>query len=413
MTLSEAKKYLDGLQATKIELGLDRVRTAMELLGSPERGFRSVHVAGTNGKGSTCAFLESIFRNGLGLKKTALFTSPHLVDVRERMQINRELIGEDKFAKYISKVRDATDGKVHLTYFEFLTAVAFLWFAEENVDLAVVEVGLGGRFDSTNVLMPLVSVITRVAMDHQSYLGDTIEKIAFEKAGIIKAATPVVTIDQSKEVMQVIRDVCAQKDSMLHVANPIEVMWPLSLSGRHQRENAACALAAARIVAEQHVFKELTEEVLKISFASASWSGRLETVLDKPQVILDGAHNSNGALSLARTLQDDKSAKRRIFLLGIMADKDIDGILLKLLPLADRCVFAAPNGERSAAPARLLQRGAELFPEKKSEFEASDEDVFSALKKIVAEEPDAQIVVAGSLYMIGEIKEGMAENKLK
>ncbi|MBI2974234.1 MAG: bifunctional folylpolyglutamate synthase/dihydrofolate synthase [Deltaproteobacteria bacterium] len=378
MDFASAISYLDSLQSTKIELGLERMSAVCKLLGNPENKFTSVVVAGTNGKGSTCAFLESILRhNGL---KAGLLTSPHLLDVRERIQIDREMISEKEFGNLAENLHChcefASGGRSNLpnseleiassldklgarndmqfTYFEFLTAMAFQYFAEAKVDIAVLEVGLGGRLDATNVVTPVISVITRIGIDHQKYLGDTIEKIAFEKCGIIKRGVPVVTVDQDEKAMDVIRKASDENGAMLHVVSPHEVKWPLGLNGSHQLENAALAVRAAEIVTPSLSLpprgggKGRGGGVIEMALASTSWPGRLAVVSKNPLVILDGAHNPNGAEALAKYLMSLPG--KRIIMLGIMADKDIDGIVKPLADAADEIVITKPSIERAADP---------------------------------------------------------------
>ncbi len=385
--------YLDSLQSTNIKLGLERVFKACEALDHPENKFPSIIIAGTNGKGSTSAFLESILRHH-GLK-AGLYTSPHLVDVRERIQINREMISEDDFTRLIAKVKDV-NSPTHqltnsLTYFEFLAVMGVLYFAEQKVDIAVLEVGLGGRLDATNVVTPLVSVITRIGIDHKGYLGDTVEKIAFEKCGIIKKGVPVVTIDQSSEVMDVIRRVADENDSMLHIVSPNEVKWRLGLSGRHQLENAACAVRAAEIVLEGEV-----ESVFATALASTVWPGRLEIVSQKPLVILDGAHNPNGAAVLARHIKETYPNRHKIILMGVMADKDIEGIVKPLLEVADEFIATRPAIPRAAEPKKIanLKKTIKII-------EPASVAIRETIKKM---SQDSALIITGSLYMVGEAR---------
>jgi len=391
MNYNEAILYLESLQSTDIKLGLERVTRVLSKLSNPQERFKSVIVAGTNGKGSTCAFLESILRHG-GFK-TGLFLSPHLVDVRERIQINREMISERDFAGIAEKVVCHCEPRI--TYFEFLTAMAFLYFAENSVDMAVLEVGLGGRFDATNVVTPVVSAITRIGIDHQGYLGDTIEKIAFEKAGIIKEGVPVVTVVQDDGAMDVIRKVANEKNATLHVVGPNEVRYKLGLLGRHQNENAALAITAAELVgAKEHLAEAL---------ASTRWPGRLDVLSERPLVILDGAHNPNGAEALAKFIHSELKAKGKkvTILIGIMADKDITGIVDPLLKVADRIVVSRPDIPRAAATEKIRETIISIKPDMEV---TCIEDVQIALKRTIKEtKKDEALVIAGSLYMVGEV----------
>ncbi len=404
MDFKLAIDHLNSLQATGIKLGLERIRYACKLLGDPQDKFPSIIVAGTNGKGSTCAFLESILRHH-GLK-VGLYTSPHLVDVRERIQIGREMISESDFARISSNIVQAISQShnptISLTYFEFLNALGFLYFAEQHVDIAIVEVGLGGRYDSTNIVTPLVSVITRIGLDHQKYLGDTIEAITQEKCGVIKNGVPVVTIDQAEEAMNVIRRVADENGSMLNIVRPYDVKWKLALEGRHQQENAACAYRAAEILFEDQLNRKLEPEKIKDAFASTGWAGRLEVVSREPLIILDGAHNPNGAEVLAKYIRTNLKDKRKVMILGIMADKDVDDILKSLADVGDEFIVTRPNLERAAAPSFLKERLEAICNKPVRVMESVHEAIEGA--KCAMGKGDA-LIIAGSLYLIGEAKE--------
>lgn len=449
MNYDQAIEYLESLQSTKIELGLERISAACRLLGNPEKKFPSVIVAGTNGKGSTCAFLESILQHH-GLK-VGLYISPHLVDVRERIQINRELISKEDFARMVESVYhsdpERSEGEeshetIRLTYFEFLAAMAFLYFAEQKVDIAVLEVGLGGRFDATNVVTPLVSAITRIDLDHQGYLGNTIAEIAYQKAGIIKKDIPAVTIDQSPDAMEVLRRVANENNSMLHVVSPNEVKWKLGLNGEHQYENAALAVRAVEIALpfvkgglgwgrnstsptpSLQRRGDVADELVSTALASTKWPGRLEIVeivgtrtLRVPgvRVILDGAHNPSGAKVLAKYIRDElinpplsKRGRRGlgkpeiIILFGAMADKDIYGILKHLSGLADRWVLVRPRLER-AASCESIAKQLELIEETKPVEIIND--IGSAISQTISKmSEDSVLIITGSLYMVAEAK---------
>jgi dihydrofolate synthase/folylpolyglutamate synthase len=305
-----------------------------------------------------------------------------------------------------------------LTYFEFLTLVAFLYFAEQKVDMAVLEVGLGGRLDATNVATPLVSVITRIGMDHEGYLGRTLEDIAKEKAGIIKEGVPVVTVMQDDPAMNVIRNIAEEKKAMLHVVSPCEVRYKLGLLGRHQYENAALALRAAEIVTSGRwpvtgeqwpkAGNSAVHSLLETALAATSWPGRLEVISKKPIIIIDGAHNPNGAASLARFIKEElKPKKKRIVLLiGIMADKDVEGVVAPLAGVVDEIIATRPPMERAAM--------AEKIADVAERFGAARVACIEPLEKAIKEarsslgEDDA-LVISGSLYMVGEIKKRPVE----
>ncbi len=428
MKYQDALSHLDSLQSSNIVLGTERIGAAVEAMGHPERAYPSVIIAGTNGKGSTAAFLESILRHSG--KKTGLFTSPHLVDVRERIQINRELISEESFADVLCNVMK-TNAPTHqrtnaLTYFEFLTAMAFQCFTDQKIDYAVLEVGLGGRFDATNVVTPAVSVITRIAIDHQKHLGKTLPEIAFEKCGIIRDGVSVVTVDQEPAAMDVIRRVANEKGSDIHVVSPHEIKWELGLVGRHQEENAALAVRAAEIGVRSSEFGVRDESLIATALLSTKWPGRLETVSEKPLVVLDGAHNPNGAKALARYIVEslrghgpkqssaldcfthvpatETLAGRRndkphvIILLGILADKDINGIIAPLKEAADEWILVKPRNHRAEDPKMI----AEIINSEKTRI---IEDIPTAIGEVTSSmSPDSVLIITGSLYTIGEAK---------
>jgi len=451
----KATSYLESLQSTNIKLGLERIGAACVAFGHPEKRFPSVIVAGTNGKGSTCAFLESILRHH-GLK-VGLYTSPHLMDVRERIQIDRKMIGKKDFVRIVEMIvchcerseaipREQLNSgdcfanarnDILLTYFEFLTLMAFIHFAEQRVDIAVLEVGLGGRFDATNVATPLASVITRIGLDHEKYLGNTLEKIAFEKAGIIKEGVPVVTVDQGTEAMRVIRDIAEERHAMLHVVSPQEVRYKLGLLGEHQNENAALALRAAEVAGmslrtpqggvkqspDHNCMRGIASltsfarnDIFSTALASTRWPGRLELVSKKPLVILDGAHNPNGAKALARFLKNPPrppfyKGGRVIAIFGAMEDKDINGIIAPLLPVVDEWVITMPDMER-AAPAKKIVHiirasGASRESYRRIKSRISEfPNVKTAIKEtLAAMSKNDTLIITGSLYMVAEAKE--------
>jgi dihydrofolate synthase/folylpolyglutamate synthase len=400
MNYQSALNFLDSLQSTRIELGLSRIEAACRSLHDPQKKYPTVHVAGTNGKGSTCAFLESIFRH-TGMK-VGLYTSPHLVDVRERIQINREPMSEEDFSELVfchcESAKGGRSNLPQLTYFEFLAAMAFRYFLEKKVDIAVIEVGLGGRLDATNVITPLVSVITRIGMDHQGYLGDTLEAIAHEKCGIIKNGVPVVTVDQEPSAMAVIREAAEEKGCMLHVVSSTEVKYKLGLLGRHQYENAALALRASELVSDVIASPSRTDEAISRAFLNTRWPGRLEVVSREPLIILDGAHNALGAESLARFVRGEFKNKKVTIILGIMADKDVEDIVGRLAPLADRLILTRPNIQRAADPNEISARAGLV---------SGSYEVITPLKTAIVTvreqmPPDGVLIITGSLYTVGE-----------
>jgi len=421
MTLSYPKaiEYLYSLQWHGIKLGLDNIRGLMTALGEPHERFRSVHITGTNGKGSTAAAIANVLQ-AAGYR-TGLYTSPHLIDFTERIRVNGEPIPPERVARLTEGVRAAV-GDIPATFFEFTTAMAFLYFAESSVDLLVAEVGMGGRYDATNVLSPLVSVITNVDFDHQAFLGNTLEQIAFEKAGIVKPGVPLVTATDRPEALEVIRTVSREQGAPLYrVGNEVRTEGSsprrfryqgirrsysdlnFALMGKHQLSNAACALAVLEIL-ESHGLP-VGESSIRQGLSTVRWDGRMEMIRPNPSaaaVLLDGAHNPAGARVLRGFLEETRPARpaRLVLVLGILRDKDIDGILAELVPLADEVVLTRPGYDR-AEPAADLKRRLEPFAVRSIVREPVEEAIRYA--QSVATPADL-ICVTGSLYTMGEAR---------
>ena len=432
MNFREAKAFLDNLQFFKIKLGLESMTRFLDSLGNPHAGLRYIHIAGTNGKGSVGAGLvEVLARAGY---KVGWYTSPHLSSVRERFKINDRYIGEEAFARHADSIREILAGR-QITYFEFTTAIAFLYFAEEKVDFVVLEVGMGGRLDATNVVTPLVSVITNVAMDHEAYLGTTLSAIAFEKAGIIKNGVPVVCGAEDDQGGLVLADVCRERRAPLYcmdrdffleredgsfsyrgVTAPFREVHGLrfSLSGPHQRKNMAIAIAALEILGEKSDCLAGILAVLHEGMANVRWPGRLELLrVEEPgkvlaadiagnrSILLDGAHNPAGVQALCHALEVDFPGRRFSLLWGAMLDKDIAGSLLRLAGRANRIYLTRPQGERSASPEHIYSLLPEnLKPATRCQAD-SREALILALKEIAN---DDLLIVAGSLYLVGEVR---------
>ncbi len=416
-------KYLYGLQRHGIRPGLERIASLLSNLGDPQRAYQSIHVAGTNGKGSTSAMLESILiEAGLSI---GLYTSPHLVRFSERIRVNGTLIPDRDVIRVASIVKKASEGlKDEPTFFEFTTAMAFVYFKEKKVDLAVLEAGMGGRLDATNVVTPLVSVITNVGLDHMEYLGDDIRKIAREKAGIIKKNIPVVTACEEPGAIREITLSSRKKGSPLHILkkdfrtkdtpamhrgrNPRDAFdyhgirknisgLELNLKGRHQCKNAACAIAALEIIASAGV--AVSEGAVRKGLKKVLWPARVEVIKKKPLLILDAAHNPAGARTLREALLGLRF-KRLLLVLGIMADKDIDGILKELAPMAEIVFLTVPRTERAAGPDILLEK---LAPYNKKAVTVSS--VARACDEALSEAKGADAVcVTGSIFTVGEAK---------
>jgi len=411
--------WLYSLENMGIKLGLERMREVLSALGDPQNSFRSIHVAGTNGKGSVCAMLSSIFREA-GYR-TGLYTSPHLVDFTERIQVDGETIREREVASLAEEVRSVISSKVvpgrDLTFFEMTTAMAFLYFQRKGVELAVIEVGMGGRLDATNVVVPDCSVITSLGLEHTQYLGDTLAKIAFEKAGIIKEGVTIITTKHEEDVLRVIDAVARDRGSPLLVMGRdydmdlVSSDWSgtrvhlhslnadvtIPLLGSYQAENAALACEAALEVARKGVF--LPETAITSGLEKVYWPGRMEVVSKEPLVIFDVTHTPAGADAVSGELAK-LHPRDWVLVLGVLMDKDLDGICARFGPLAKRAVATSLRTKRAF--------GADEVAKALGRY-CSDvivvEDVASAIKKAMQMAgPKGSVLVTGSLYMVGEAK---------
>ncbi len=436
MNCIEAEAYLNSLQMHKIKLGLDSMESFLAKVDRPDKTLQFVHVAGTNGKGSVSVNIVSILQ-AAGYT-VGLFTSPHLSSVRERFRIGDGYISEEQFANQATRIRKVL-GEEMITYFEFTTAIALLWFAESEVDLVVLETGLGGRLDATNIVWPLVSVITNVSMDHEAYLGNTLEAVAHEKAGIIKQGIPLVTGVAADVTRKVVTDRCKEVGAPLYIYgqdfsskensltgwswySEAEIMergaiedLRCTIRGDYQRGNSSLAIAAVQLLSTQGF--SVTGEQIKDGVQQVRWPGRLEYIeIDRTarspssehslkgstlRYLLDGAHNLAGVESLARTLEQEYGFIRLIVIWGAMEDKDLQETLPMVGKLASMLILTRPQGERSADPSLLFG----VLPDELQGICHLQADVSKAL--IWAEESageDDLIVVAGSLYLVGEVR---------
>jgi dihydrofolate synthase/folylpolyglutamate synthase len=402
VTYPEAIQFLYGLQMFGANFGLENTRKLAALAGNPQEILRFIHLAGTNGKGSTCAMLESIYR-AAGLR-VGLFTSPHLVSFRERIQVNRQLIPESEIVRLVEAIRAANENH-QVTLFEFATVMALKYFAEQKCDLVVWETGLGGRLDATNIVTPLASVITNIAFDHEQWLGNTLEKIAAEKAGIIKPGVPVVTTAGQPEVLAVIQQVARQNHSPLKIINPerlAETPAPPML-GEHQKLNAALARATAEVLQNQI---PVSAEAIRVGLANVNWPGRLQ-LIQKPngqKILLDGAHNLAGAEALRAALEREFPRVRPLLIFGVLGDKNWSGICRQLAPLADKIFTVPVASARTANPGEL----AEAFRAANSSAVVVAADNLSEALNASKDEPF--IVITGSLYLIGDTLEQLGHS---
>jgi dihydrofolate synthase/folylpolyglutamate synthase len=407
---SEAIQFLYGLQMFGANFGLENTRKLAALAGNPQKKLRFIHVAGTNGKGSTCAMLESIYR-AAGLR-VGLFTSPHLVSFRERIQVNRELIPESDVARLVEELRASLQSSAGVppasgsrddcaTLFEFATVMALKFFAEQNCDLVILETGLGGRLDATNIVTPLASVITNIAFDHEQWLGDTLEKIAAEKAGIIKPGVPTVTSETQPETLAAIEKVAnGQKSPLIKAgkSSTCNLQLATPLIGEHQKTNAALVLATVEVLQRQI---PVPEEKIRAGLVSVNWPGRLQ-LIEKPggkKFLLDGAHNVAGAETLRTTLEKDFADTKPVLIFGALADKNWPAICRMLAPLAAK-IFTVPVASERTADANAL---ADSFRSTNpAAAAAACENLSEALNTC---KDDSFVVITGSLYLVGEALE--------
>jgi dihydrofolate synthase/folylpolyglutamate synthase len=364
--------YLYSLHRYGSKLGLEKITDVMNKLGNVQNKLKIIHVAGTNGKGSVCAMLSSILQQA-GYS-VGMFTSPHLIDFRERIQLNREIICEKDALQIFEKVKKTG---VELTFFEFTTAMAFLYFSEKTHDYTILEVGMGGRLDATNIVKPITSVITTISFDHTNMLGNTLEKISQEKAGIIKENVPLFTTVNNK----VIKDVCKEKNAKLCLVNNKE---NTNLNGEFQKTNAAVAAAVAR-------YLKIKENCIKNGLMHVKWPARLEFI--EKNVLLDCGHNSEGIKNIARFVEKHKHRKL-IIVFGVMRDKNYKE-MLDSLPKFDKIIFTKPQIERSLGPEEL---------KKTIPTGVIMEDVAVAYEyaKGVATKDDL-VLICGSCYLAGEV----------
>lgn len=405
MTHPEAIQFLYRLQKFGARFGLETTRRLAALAGNPHERLRFIHVAGTNGKGSTSAMLESIYREAGW--RVGLFTSPHLVAFGERMQVNREPISEPELARLTGEFQtrlQQSPGDVMPTLFEVVTVMALQYFAERRCDLVLWETGLGGRLDATNIVTPLASIITNIDFDHQQWLGDTLDKISAEKAGIIKPGVPVITGAQPGRGLEVIAGVARENLAPLTVVTAAETQRPpldtvaLPLPGEHQRHNAALALATVRALAAT---LPVSEMALRAGLEKVHWPGRMQS-FTRPgggRVLLDGAHNAAGTLALRAALPGQFPSGVSAIILGSLADKDWALSASTLAPLAGRLLLVPVSSERSLAPAEMLAVCQKANPAATVEVCASLAD---ALERSTLE---PFLVITGSLYLIGEAME--------
>lgn len=426
-SLAEKRLLALGDEVLTMKFGLRTMRALLRSLGSPHHRFQSIHVAGTNGKGSVCALLESVLR-AAGYR-VGLFTSPHLISLRERMRVNGRMIGPVDFVKSYEQVIGAIQQlqqtkhlTSHPTYFETITAIAFDYFARQKIDVAVVEVGMGGRLDSTNLIKPLASVITNIDFDHERFLGNTIEQIAAEKAGIIKPNVPVLTAARrlaavrvmegaarvnNSPLIQCLRDSRISNIQLKPTGSRFSLRTPehwyphleIPLAGHHQLENAVLAVRTLEECSQRGL--QVFPEHIIAGLRSVQWPGRFEKISDHPAIFLDGAHNPAGARALRVLMESVQRNRKLILIYGAMRDKAIRKVFKELLPVCHQVIFTQPPVLRAASPEEIFSAAGEpgcpsfLVP-----------DVPQALKlaRQLARQ-NTVILVTGSLYLVGKVRE--------
>jgi dihydrofolate synthase/folylpolyglutamate synthase len=429
MTYEEAREFIEQSNQYGSKLGLESVTELLSRLGNPQDKVKVIHVAGTNGKGSTTAYITSILATE-GYK-VGRYISPAVFNYRERIQISKREPGKITYnTEYISKqgVSDAIsviktvcnamvkDGWYHPTTFELETAMAFLYFSWQEVDFAVVEVGLGGRLDATNVMMkPVCCVITSISMDHMQFLGDTLDSIAREKAGIIRASVPIITCNKKPEIIQVLSEEAELKSAPIFLVDADEARmikftpgetifeyhgqeYEIALLGMHQITNAILALSVIEVLLQQgHRVNRLS---ILDGLRSTEWSGRFEIIAKNPLVIIDGAHNEDAALRLAETVRAYFADRRVIYIMGVFADKDYRRILELTAPLADTIITLTPNNSRALSSADLALVAQKYCP---AVFDAKTTEQAVCMAYEMSKEEDV-IIAFGSLSFLGELK---------
>jgi len=425
----QALSYLYGLQKFGIKFGLSKTENLLKAFDHPQRYLKLIHIAGSNGKGSVAAMLSSIY--SLAGYQVGLFSSPHLIDFRERFQINGRMIPKVKTLDLIKEIRERTNPLEPPTFFEFVTAMALVYFYRAQVDLAIMEVGLGGRLDATNIIQPLITAITNISLEHQKYLGGTLNKIAWEKAGIIKSQVPLVTGVSQKKIQGLLEEICQERQAPMFLAgrdfrtrkvgqgrfsyfgirnsefgidrakteiqNPQLKDLKVGLLGDHQIQNAGLAITMIDCLKKKYPVKE---EAIRYGLSKVTWPGRMEVLSQRPWIVLDGAHNPGAMRTIAQNLHNVFSYKKLLLIFGMMKDKDIERTLNCLIPLVDILFLTKAEYERSADPEAIIP-----FIKGENRFFYVFRTIPSAIKKAMEEaKPEDLILITGSLFVVGEAR---------
>lgn len=425
MNYNEALQFIHESHKFGMRLGLDNIKKLLELLGNPQNNLKIIHVAGTNGKGSTCSFISSILKES-GYK-VGLYTSPFLETFTERIRVNGENISEEEVGKIVSLIKEkieimVSEGYSYPTEFEIVTAMAFYYYNQEKVDFVALEVGLGGRYDATNVIdKPVVSAITSISLDHTGILGDTLAKIAFEKGGIIKENCPTIVYPQQEEASEVIKNICAEKKSKyiecdfknieIRSSNINSQIYNCNINGKelrdleikligdHQIKNSIVALNVIEYLNDIKI-TNISEENIRKGLLGTKWPGRIEKISENPMFIIDGAHNEEGAKSLANSIDKYFENKNKNLVIGMLEDKDIESVLDLLIPKFNKVITTTPDNPR-AIDANKLKEKIERYNIEVTCKPNIKEAVDYALE---ISNKDDVIISAGSLYMIGNVR---------
>ncbi|CEP82000.1 folylpolyglutamate synthase/dihydrofolate synthase family protein [Paraclostridium sordellii] len=425
MNYNEALKFIHESHKFGMRLGLENIKKLLELLGNPQYNLKIIHVAGTNGKGSTCSFISTILKQS-GYK-VGLYTSPFLETFTERIRVNGENIPENEVGNIVNIIKEkieimVKDGYDYPTEFEIVTAMAFYYFNKEKVDFVALEVGLGGRYDATNVIeKPIATVITSISLDHVGILGDTLDKIAFEKGGIIKENCDVIVYPQKNEASKVLKEICNEKnaeyiecdfeDITLKESNINSQKFDciinnkeyknlqINLIGDHQVKNSVVALTTIELIKNKLEIL-ISEEDLRKGLMETKWPGRIEKIKENPMFIIDGAHNEEGAESLAKSIDKYFKGKNKILLIGMLEDKDINSVLDILIPRFNSVITTTPDNPRAIDAIKLKEK-----VEKYNIEVICKEDINDAVKYVIENSKEDDVIIsAGSLYMIGNVR---------
>jgi dihydrofolate synthase/folylpolyglutamate synthase len=420
MNYNEAIEYIHSTHKYGWKLGLANITRLLELMGNPHQKLKYIHIAGTNGKGSTAAFISSILIEA-GYR-VGIFTSPYLERFTERMKVNKLEISEEELSRITEFVKRKVDimlerGDSHPTEFEIVTAIAFQYFNDNDCDIVVLEVGLGGRFDSTNVIdTPLVSIITSISYDHMNILGNSLKKIAFEKAGIIKPGGDVVIAPQAVEIERVLENICSERKAKLHKVDFSSIKYMdfndseqvfhynnyeflrVSLLGDHQIKNAVIAIETCKVIRNRGFV--ITEKYIRKGLINAKWPGRLEILRRQPVFLIDGAHNTEGIKAFCDALIKYFPNSRKIFIVGVLRDKDYKSMLELVIPFSDMFITITPDNDR-ALPAKDLA----IFISAYCKNVLISDTIEDAIKTSLQTADSCDVVCAfGSLYFVGEVR---------